>query len=91
MNNKGIVMNHDFSKSMRHGSLNSICAEHLLLVDENVYFAEYCDEGRHILSMVSGSVVNGVFKLVSHQPFTEKDKLLFVAEGVKNLLVTKHG
>lgn len=84
-------MNDDFSKSMRHGNLNSIGAEHLLLVDENIYFAEYCDGDRHILSMVSGSVVNGVFKLVSSEPFTEKDKLLFVAEGVKNLLVTNHG
>lgn len=90
MSEQGIVMNDDFSKSMRHGSLNSICEEHLLLVDENIYFSEYFDGGRHILSMVSGSVVSGVFKLVSHQPFTEKDKLLFVAEGVKNLLVTNH-
>lgn len=91
MNEQGIVMNDDFSKSMRHGSLSSICVEHLLLEDENIHFAEYCDGGRHILSMVYGGVESGVFKLVSPQPFTEKDKLLFVAEGVKNLLVTNHG
>ena len=90
MNEQGVVMNDDFSKSMRHGSLSSICVEHLLLVDENIYFAEYCDGGRYILSMVSGSVVSGVFKSVSLEPFTEKDKLLFVAEGVKNLLGNNH-
>ena len=84
-------MNDDFSKSMRHGSLNSICVEHLLLEDENLYFAEYCDGDRHILSVVSGSVVSDVFKFVSPEPFTEKDKLLFVAKGVKNLLRTNHG
>ena len=90
MNKQCFVVNDDFSKSMRHGSLSSICVEHLLIADENIYFAEYCDGDRHILSMVSGSVVNGVFKSVSLEPFTEKDKLLFVAEGVKKLLVTDH-